>query len=136
MVSSGHLIYRLLIQEAEENVAASSIWSIYAAVCDRRRGHTPISFQVPSVLQKSTLLLGSPVQHLQAQLQSRQACLLPGTSVWRDLQALGWGFLQGCHSCASLENQAAEDLPDLSAPFKKQHNEDKYLAISAASTTT
>ena len=27
-------------------------------------------------------------------------------------------------------------VPDLSTPFKNQHNQDKYLAISTTSTTT
>lgn len=76
VVSSGHLIYRLLVQEAEENLAVSSIWSIYG-ICVWQETR-PFSSRFPSIQQKSTLLLGSPAQHLQAQLQSRQACLSLG----------------------------------------------------------
>lgn len=34
------------------------------------------------------------------------------------------------------KRQLKTTVADLSAAFKKQHNEDKYLAVSAASTTT
>lgn len=47
VVSSGHLIYRLLIQEVEENLTASSIWSIYDNCMWQKT--RPFSRQFPSV---------------------------------------------------------------------------------------
>lgn len=99
------LIWSLNIQTPNSGGGRKPSCQFYMEYLRHLRVTRPFSRQFLSIQQKCTLLPGSPAQHLQVQLQSHQACLLPGTNSWRDLPALGWGFPQGCMAVLPLRTR-------------------------------
>ena len=70
--------------------------------------------------------------HFQVLHQNSEDCFPTGWALWKEWYSRVLTSPQHCFP--PLENQAAQtSVADLSAPFKKQHKEDKYQAISATS---